>query len=57
MSQAPLLVVPPRLFAPAAYYDLIAAGYDAVYVDYDMRYNKRDKEVHRYDIADARGRL
>lgn len=56
MSHAPLLVVPPRLFAPAAYYDLIA-GYDAVYVDYDMRYNKRDKEVHRYDIADARGRL
>ena len=56
MSHAPLLVVPPRLFAPAAYYDLIA-GYDAVYVDYDMRYNKRDKAVHRYDIADARGRL
>lgn len=48
--------MPPRLFAPAAYYDLIAS-YQAVYIDYDMRYNKRDKEAHRYDIADARGRL
>lgn len=56
MSRAPLAVLPPRLFATAAYYDLMAS-YPAVYIDTGIRYDKRDKAVHRYDIADTRGRL
>ncbi len=56
MSLAPLAILPPRLFAEVAYYELIAQ-YQAVYIDYDVRYNKREKAVHRYDIADTRGRL
>lgn len=56
MSGAPLAVLPPRLFAASEYYDVMSR-YQAVYIDYGMRYNKRDKAVHRYDIADTRGRL
>ena len=56
MSRAPLAILPPRLFGSVGYYDLMAQ-YQAVYIDYDMRYDKREKAVHRYDIADARGRL
>lgn len=55
-AAAPLAVLPPRLFAEAGYYDVMAL-YQAVFIDYGMRYNKRDKAVHRYDIADTRGRL
>lgn len=49
-------MLPPRLFGSVGYYDLMAS-YQAVYIDYSMRYDKRRKEVHRYDIADTRGRL
>lgn len=56
MSRAPLAILPPRLFASKAWYDTLMS-YQAVYIDYNMRYDKRDKATHRYDIADARGRL
>lgn len=56
MSRPPLAVLPPRLFGSTDWYDLMTS-YQAVYIDYDMRYDKRAKAVHRYDIADTRGRL
>lgn len=56
MERAPLAVLPPRLFASVGYYDLMAS-YQAVFIDWSMRYDKRDKAVHRYEIADTRGRL
>lgn len=49
-------MLPPRLFGSVGYYDLMAS-YQAVYIDYSMRYDKREKAVHRYEIADTRGRL
>lgn len=45
-----------RLFGPAAHYALLAA-YPAARVRYDARWDKRAKTLHRYDIADTRGRL
>ncbi len=33
------------------------AKYGRAVIDTSMRYDKRRKEVHRYDIADTRGRL
>lgn len=56
MNKAPLAILPPRLFGSTGYYDLMAS-YQAVYIDYSMRYDKRQKAVHRYDIANTRGRL
>lgn len=49
-------VVPPQLFGTVGYYALVAR-YGAVYVDSEMRYDKRAKAVHRYAVADTRGRL
>ena len=56
MERAPLAVLPPRLFGSVGYYDLMAS-YPAVFIDWNMRYDKREKAVHRYEIADTRGRL
>ncbi len=53
-SRAALL--PPQLFGTVGYYAL-AARYAATAVDYGMRYDKRFKSVHRYAVADTRGRL
>lgn len=50
------VVLPPRLFAPPLYYAAMACHGRAV-VDTAVRYDKRRKEVHRYDIADVRGPL
>ena len=47
-------VLPPQLFGPVAYYALMAR-YGASYVDNDLRYDKRFKSVHRFDIASTRG--
>ncbi len=49
-------VLPPRLFPEAAYYALLSA-YGHVCIDIDMRFDKRAKSVHRYAVADTRGRL
>ena len=49
-------VVPPMLFGPVEYYAAVAR-YGATVIDRDLRYDKRNKAVHRYDIADTRGRL
>ena len=49
-------VVPPMLFGPVEYYAAVAR-YGATVIDRDLRYDKRNKDVHRYDIADTRGRL
>ena len=46
--------LPPRLFPPVDYFATLIAGGD---VDYGLRYNKRDKAVHRYEIIDVRGRM
>lgn len=48
--------LPPRLFPPLAYYRAMAGAERAV-VDAAVRYDKRCKAVHRYEIVDARGRL
>ena len=48
--------VPPMLFGPAEYYAAVAR-YGSTAVDTRLRYDKRNKAVHRYDIADTRGRL
>lgn len=64
MLQAPLIrrpegacaLLPPQLFAPVGYYAIVAQ-FPAVCVDCDMRYDKRFKSVHRFEIADASGRL
>lgn len=50
------VLLPPRLFAPVAYY-AVAARYGTVAVDTAMRFDKRCKAVHRYRIADTRGEL
>ena len=50
------IILPPRLFATVGYYAQIAAAASVV-VDTSLRYDKRHKSVHRYDIADTRGRL
>jgi len=50
------VLLPPRLFAPVAYY-AVAARYGTVAVDAGMRFDKRCKAVHRYRIADTRGPL
>lgn len=47
-------VLPPRLFASCDYYALMAR-YERVVVDTAMRYDKRQKSVHRFTIAEAAG--
>lgn len=50
------LLLPPRLFASVGHYALLASCGKAT-IDCAMRFDKRRKETHRYDIADTRGRL
>ena len=52
-----MVVVAPELFAPTAYYKVIASQGQRAIVDTGLRYDKRRKSVHRYEIVDARGRL
>lgn len=54
--RAGAVVLPMRLFPPASYY-AVAAAFDRPLVNTAARFNKRDKAVHRYSIADVRGRL
>lgn len=63
MSVSPLVryadstvLLPPRLFGSVGYYAVMAA-YGHVVVDAAMRFDKRQKAVHRYDIVDTRQRL
>lgn len=49
-------VLAPRLFPSALWY-AAAAAYGAVTVDTSVRYDKRCKATHRYDVADVRGQL
>lgn len=63
MSASPLVryadstvLLPPRLFGSVGYYAVMAA-YGHVVVDATMRFDKRQKAVHRYDIIDTRQRL
>ena len=63
MMASPLVIYPeltavvaPMLFGPVEYYAAVAR-YGATVIDRDLRYDKRNKAVHRYDIADTRGRL
>lgn len=48
------LVLPPRYMGSIAYYGLMAR-YGRVIVDTGLRHDKRQKAVHRCDIADTRG--
>lgn len=48
------VLLPPRLFGPVGWYAAMAGGRSAV-IDTAIRYDKRQKAVHRYDIADVRG--
>lgn len=50
------LLLPPRLFATVGHYAMLASCASAT-VDFAMKFDKRRKEVHRYEIADTRGRL
>lgn len=64
MLQSPLIrrpeetcvLLPPQLFGSVGYY-AVMAQFPTSCVDYDMRYDKRFKSVHRFEIADASGRL
>lgn len=64
MLQTPLIrrpegscaLIPPQLFGSVGYYAVVAR-FPAVCVDDTMRYDKRFKSVHRFEIADASGRL
>ncbi len=51
-----VVLLPPVLFPCTDYYRCMAK-YGRAVIDTSMRYDKRRKEVHRYDIADTRGRL
>lgn len=48
------LILPPRLFGSIGYYARLCR-YGSVIIDPTIRYDKRAKAVHRYDIADVRG--
>lgn len=48
------LLLPPRFMGSVGYYAMMAR-YGRVVIDTDMRYNKRQKAVHRCDIVDVRG--
>lgn len=49
-------IFPPQYLGCVGYYTAMSA-YDLVVIDYDMRYDKRQKSVHRTNIADTRGVL
>ncbi len=49
-------VFAPRMFGSVGYYALMSR-YQNVMVDNSVRYNKRDKEVHRYRISHTQGPL
>ncbi len=51
-----VVVLPPQLFGSVGYYSLMARYARAV-ISNDLRYDKRFKSVHRFDIADTRGVL
>lgn len=51
-----LLILPPQLFGSVGYY-AIMSKYENVAIDYALRYDKRNKNVHRFSIADTRGAL
>lgn len=50
------VLLPPRLCASVDYY-AYAWQYGSYAQDWDMRFDKRDKETHRFTIADTRGPL
>lgn len=50
------ITLPPRLFGTVGYYRAMCSGPEAV-IDTSARYDKRCKSVHRYEIADVRGRV
>lgn len=63
MSANPLLsrpddcvIMPMKLFPSVEYFTRLAP-YGTVIIDDTARYDKRQKDVHRYDIADVTGRL
>lgn len=47
-------ILPPRYMGCIGYYAAMAR-YDRVIIDTDLRYDKRQKGVHRCDIVDTRG--
>lgn len=49
-------IFPPQYFGCVGYYAAMS-DYDLVVIDYGMRFDKRQKSVHRTSIADARGSL
>lgn len=46
----------PQLFGTVGYYAAVTS-FAKARIDYAMRYDKRNKDVHRYRIADTRGPL
>lgn len=48
------LLLPPRFMGSVGYYAMMAR-YGRVVIDTDVRYDKRQKAVHRCDIVDVRG--
>lgn len=55
-TRACAALLAPRLFGSVAYYAALTS-YAHTQIDYNIRYDKRDKAVHRYRIADTRGPL
>lgn len=49
-------IMPPVCFGPVEYY-AVMASVPAVTVDTGLRFDKRFKSTHRFEIADTRGRL
>lgn len=50
-------VLPPRYFGNIAYYLAVAAHGGDAYMDGTILFDKRQKAVHRCEIADTRGRV
>jgi len=55
LNKGKTLVLPPR-FLPSVDYFVLMASYPRVIIDNTMRFDKRDKSVHRCKIADTHGR-
>lgn len=51
-----MALMPPLLFGSTGYYALLAQ-FENVAVDCAMRYDKRFKATHRFEIADTHGRI
>lgn len=51
-----VVVLPPRFLASVNYYRVVARNRYTV-IDSDIRFNKRQKDVHRTTIADVHGKL